>query len=73
MLCYECSETGTRSEAVGLCHHCSVALCQQHGSMVADPMTTVYPLVREVVLPKKARMLLCPTCLTALQQGRVAS
>jgi hypothetical protein len=73
MLCYECSETGTRQEAIGLCHHCSVALCQQHGSMIADPVTMTALINRIVVLPKKARLLLCSTCLTALQQERVAS
>jgi hypothetical protein len=33
-------------------------------------MTKILPLLREVVLPKEARLLLCPTCLAALQQVR---
>ena len=73
MCCYECSQAGTRGEAIGICHHCSVALCQQHARIIADPVTTEYPLLRTVVLPKKARLLLCSTCLTALQQERVSS
>jgi hypothetical protein len=73
MLCYECSQTGTRQEAIGLCHHCSVALCQQHASMINDPVTMTALINRTVVLPKKARVLLCSTCLSALQQERVTS
>ncbi len=73
MLCYECSQAGDRHEAVGLCHHCSVALCERHAQVVADPVTTTYPLLKIVVLPKQARRLYCGTCLAALQQERIAS
>ena len=73
MLCYECSHAGTRQEAIGVCHHCSAALCQQHGSMISDPVTMTALIARIVVLPKKARLFLCSTCLTALEQERVAS
>jgi hypothetical protein len=68
MNCYECSMVGTNSNAVGLCHHCSAALCTDHACVVADPMTTTYPLVRTVVVPKQARLFLCGTCLQALRQ-----
>ena len=70
MLCYECVQSGDRHEAIGLCHHCSVALCKYHGHVIADPMTTIIPLVREVALPKEARLLLCDTCLAAMKQIR---
>ena len=73
MYCYECLQAGTRGDAIGLCHHCSVALCQQHGSMISDPVTMTALINRTVVLPKKARLLLCSTCLAALQQDREAS
>ena len=73
MLCYECSQAGTRQEVIGLCHHSSVALCEHHARIIADPVTAEYPLLRTVVLPKKARLLFCSTCLAALQQERVAS
>lgn len=69
MLCYECSKAGRNREAAGLCHHCSAALCADHASIVADPVTTTYPLLKTVVLPKKARLFLCGTCLGALQQA----
>jgi hypothetical protein len=68
MLCYECSKAGTNREAVGLCHHCSAALCTDHACVIKDPVTTTYPLARTVVLPRRARQLLCATCLDALQQ-----
>jgi hypothetical protein len=70
MFCYECSKAGNHHEAIGLCHHCSVALCEDHGTAIADPVTKIVPLMREVVLPKEARLLLCGTCLAALQQVR---
>jgi hypothetical protein len=68
MLCYECSKAGRNREAVGLCHHCSAALCADHVSIVADPVTTAYPVFRTVVFPKKARLFLCGTCFQALGQ-----
>jgi hypothetical protein len=68
MLCYDCSKNGKDREAVGLCHNCSAGLCVDHACLIADPLTAMYPVVREVVLPKKARQLLCATCLGALRQ-----
>jgi hypothetical protein len=70
MLCYECNQAGQRSEAVGLCHHCSAALCPNHAHSVKDPVETVYPLGAVVVLPLRARLILCETCLSALRQTR---
>ena len=70
MLCYECSKAGRNREAVGLCHHCSAALCADHACMVVDPVTATYPVFKTVVLPQKARLLLCGTCLQALAQIR---
>jgi hypothetical protein len=68
MICYECSLAGRNREAVGLCHHCSSALCADHACVVTDPVMTMRPVFKTVVLPKKARQLLCGTCLDALQQ-----
>jgi len=68
--CYECLRVGETRDAVGLCHHCSAALCAEHICAVADPVTAIYPLVRTLVLPKKARLLLCGTCKAALEQPR---
>ena len=70
MLCYECLQNNVTREAVGLCHHCSAALCAEHICAVDDPVTAILPLMRTVVLPKKARLLLCRTCKAALQQPR---
>jgi hypothetical protein len=68
MLCYECLKAGRNREAVSLCHHCSAALCADHACIVADPVTTTYPIFRTVVLPKMARLFLCGTCFQALGQ-----
>jgi hypothetical protein len=73
MQCFECFEMGIDKEAVGLCHHCSAALCADHASLVSDPVTAVYPLVKTVVLPKRARLLLCRTCKEAIEQPRLAA
>jgi hypothetical protein len=68
--CYECLQAGETRDAIGICHHCSAALCAEHIYTVEDPITATEPLVRKVVLPKKARLLLCGTCKAALDQPR---
>lgn len=70
MKCYECARAGERQDAIGICHHCSVGVCNEHASVVADPITMNLVINREVVLPLKARLLLCGVCLTALGQER---
>ena len=70
MHCYECLKAGITRDAVGLCHHCSAALCAEHICAVDDPVTDIYPLMQTVVLPKHARLLLCGTCKAALEQPR---
>lgn len=70
MQCYECSRANITRDAVGLCHHCGAAVCAQHICAVDDPVTAGVPLVRTIVLSKKARLLLCNTCKGALEQAR---
>jgi hypothetical protein len=70
MHCYECLQNNVTREAIGLCHHCSAALCAEHICVIDDPVTGGVPLVRTVVLPKQARLLLCGTCKAALEQPR---
>ena len=72
MLCYECCQAGKSSEAVGICHHCSAALCWNHTCTVDDPVTASYPVAKTVALPKHARLVLCETCMAALEQRRDA-
>ena len=73
MQCYECSEAGKVQDAVALCHHCSAALCADHASIIADPMMAKAPLWKEVILPKRARIILCPTCKAAVEQIRLVA
>lgn len=73
MRCYDCSVQGHQREAIGLCHHCSVALCREHGTLVEDPVLVHEPVAKVVTLPKKARELLCHTCLDALRQRQELS
>ena len=55
MHCYECLQNNVTREAIGLCHHCSAALCAEHICVIDDPVTGGVPLVRTVVLPKQAQ------------------
>lgn len=74
MSCYECAVQGVQREAIGTCHHCSVALCQEHAHMEPEPVVATYddrthPSMQGTLeLPLKARMLLCQVCRTALAQ-----
>ncbi|MBS1982940.1 MAG: DUF2180 family protein [Bdellovibrionales bacterium] len=70
MRCYDCTIQGDRNEAIGVCHHCSVGLCENHGTIVPDVILGHEPIAKTVALPKKARALLCRTCLEALQQPK---
>ena len=73
MCCYECSQVGDRKEAIGICHHCSVGVCQHHSSVVTDFVTKNQVINRTVVLPVRARLLLCHVCQAALEQNRAES
>lgn len=73
MQCFECFEGGAERDAIGLCHHCSAALCGHHAIMVPDPLTATEPLFKTVALPKRARVLLCSTCKQALAQKGLAT
>jgi hypothetical protein len=68
MRCFDCSQEGKHSEAAGICHHCSAALCTEHIHAVTDPVRMRSPVVRTVELPLRARLILCETCLSALRQ-----
>lgn len=67
MHCYECDERES-GEVIGLCHHCSAALCRKHAMTVSEVLRTTEPLVRVVALPIPARIVLCRTCKAALEQ-----
>jgi hypothetical protein len=68
MLCYECSISGERRDAIGTCHYCSIGVCEEHSELVAVAITTEEPLLKEIVLPKRARHLFCQVCRPALEQ-----
>lgn len=68
MRCFECFEAGKISDSVGFCHHCSVALCGEHAHVILDPIIGRAPILKEVVLPKSARILLCSICSAAMSQ-----
>ena len=65
MRCFECFEAGKISDSVGFCHHCSAALCAEHAHVIVDPVTSHAPILKEIVLPKSARVLLCSICSAA--------
>ena len=70
MICFECERAGENRDAIGICHHCSAGLCSEHARTVDDPVTAVYAVCKTVVLPKRARMILCEICRAALEQAR---
>ncbi len=72
MQCYECAISERETPAVGLCHNCSVALCQQHAIVRSRDVTAPYPIFKIVALPQQAREMLCSVCKTALEQDRSA-
>jgi hypothetical protein len=71
MICFECFRRGQRSEAVGICHHCSAAVCADHGFLLPKLLHMSVPLVKVVNLPKQAQELLCSVCRAALDQPRI--
>lgn len=69
MICYDCFvEEQAKTDAIGVCHHCGVAVCESHGIIAADPVHVHELVAKEVTLPRKARELLCRTCWDALSQ-----
>lgn len=68
MICYECSLSGNRSDAVGLCHFCSAGLCAEHANLVAEEIQSHEVVVKTVALPRKARRIFCSVCKDAIEQ-----
>ena len=69
MKCLDCSTSqGRATEAMGVCHHCSAGVCESHSALVSDPVTMQALIMRTVIPPKRARVLLCNTSLEALGQ-----
>jgi hypothetical protein len=71
MKCLDCARNGTATETIGICHHCSAAVCDTHGTLVSDPVTVPTAVMGTRVLPLGARLLLCNHCLAALRQRDV--
>jgi hypothetical protein len=76
MLCYECKSKVVRREAVGICHRCGVALCEEHAHVDSIPIVATYgdeafpSITGTVELPRKGRLALCPVCHEALTQQK---
>ena len=68
MECYQCLQNGVNRDAVGLCHHCSAALCSDHIFAVEEPLMVKHVMVPPTLFPKRARRMLCSTCKIALEQ-----
>ncbi len=70
MQCYECAVLDKETQAAGLCHNCSVALCREHAILRSRSVTAPYPVYKIIELPHQAREMLCSVCKTALEQDR---
>ena len=68
MQCFQCLQNGINRDAVGLCHHCSAALCSEHIFEIEEPLMVKHLMAPATIFPKKARLLLCGTCKVALEQ-----
>jgi hypothetical protein len=68
MECYQCLQNGINRDAVGLCHHCSAALCSEHIFAVEEQLIVKHLMVPATMFSKKARLMLCGTCKIALEQ-----
>lgn len=71
MNCLECAQRGVQSPAIGVCHSCSAALCVEHAEIVAKPLEALAPVCKTITLPMRARLVLCRTCRTAMEQPRL--
>lgn len=67
MRCFDCPQDRS-SEAIGLCHHCSAALCREHAVSIPEDLYANEAVARTVALPRRARLLLCRTCKDAFEQ-----
>jgi hypothetical protein len=73
MICYVCSQSGGRKEAVAICILCGMALCQEHLVRQELPVwEKVHTGLGEtrVELPAKLPRFLCRECYGALHQSR---
>ena len=74
VICFECKCIAIRRDAVGVCHNCGVALCEEHAQIEWTPIVAVYgnstyPAINGTFeLPRKARQILCRVCQQALRQ-----
>jgi hypothetical protein len=67
MFCYDCHQEGKSSPAIGICHHCSIAVCPTHGTIYTHPTAAPEPAAKAATLPSHYRSLLCPHCLEAIR------
>jgi hypothetical protein len=73
MICYVCDQQGKRTEAVGICIVCGMAVCREHVVREELPLwervhTGLAEQRRE--LPERLPRFLCPECARALHQAR---
>ncbi|MBL8239977.1 MAG: DUF2180 family protein [Bryobacterales bacterium] len=68
MKCFDCHQLGKVSEAIGICHHCSVAVCPDHGTVFTHPLPVAEPAAKAATLPSHYRSLLCPDCFSAIKE-----
>lgn len=70
MQCYECAVLGKETQAIGMCHNCSVGLCREHAVLRPRSVTALYPIAKVIELPQRAREMLCSVCKAAFEQDR---
>lgn len=63
MNCYDCTtQDHLDRPAVGVCHDCGAAVCEQHAAARTHHLTRSELINRAVIVEPAARMLRCTTC-----------
>ncbi|WP_081978402.1 DUF2180 family protein [Cellulomonas carbonis] len=62
MNCFDCSQDGTTTPAVGVCSHCGAALCTGHVTACSKEVRHENGLGSPTVADPAGRALCCTTC-----------
>jgi hypothetical protein len=65
MHCLDCTGTGARVAALGVCAPCGAAVRAAHADISGQHLTRIKPVSRPVATEPPVRRLLCGTCAAA--------
>ena len=65
MNCFDCALTQVRTAAVAVCHDCGAGVCADHAVVRRRHLTRTVTINRIIEVEPPARLIRCPTCMTA--------